>query len=140
MNLKEIIIRRIAQNGPISFHDYMEMCLYYPELGYYTSMRPKIGSNGDFYTSANLTPVFGALIGKKIVQMWGSLGQIPFSIVEVGAGDGQLCLDILTYLSSNTALYDQLQYFILEKSPAMVKLEKSRICSPKVQWIDNLSE
>jgi SAM-dependent MidA family methyltransferase len=140
MELREVIINRIQQTGPISFHDYMEMCLYYPELGYYTSVRPKIGTNGDFYTSATLTPVFGALIAKKITQMWVDLGRQPFNIVEIGSGNGQLCLDILTYLSYNTTLYDQLTYIILEKSPAMVRLEKSRICSPKVQWIDNFSD
>jgi SAM-dependent MidA family methyltransferase len=141
MELRDVIIKRIQQTGPISFHDYMEMCLYYPELGYYTSIRPKIGSNGDFYTSATLTPVFGALMAKKITQMWDDLDRQPFSIVEIGAGNGQLCLDILTYLSyHNNALYDQLTYFILEKSPVMVSLEKSRICSPKVQWINSLCD
>ena len=140
MNLPEIIISRISQHGPISFHDYMEMCLYFPELGYYTSKRPKIGSSGDFYTSTNLTPVFGALIGKQIVQMWIDLDRQPFDIVEVGAGNGQLCLDILTYLKSHDELYKQLQYFILEKSLSNVLLEKCRIRSSKVKWINQLND
>lgn len=140
MELREVIIRQIQQTGPISFHDYMEMCLYYPDLGYYTSIRPKIGSDGDFYTSATLTPVFGALIAKYITQLWVEMGRQPLNIVEVGAGNGQLCQDILTYLSHHNPIYDQLTYFILEKSPAMVSLEKSRICSPKVKWIASFSD
>ena len=43
MSLSEIIIQRIKDEGPISFHDFMEMALYYPGLGYYTSAQNKIG-------------------------------------------------------------------------------------------------
>ena len=56
MSLSEIIVQKIKAEGPISFHDFMEMALYYPELGYYTSDRDKIGVNGDYYTRFNLTP------------------------------------------------------------------------------------
>ena len=37
MLLSEIIIERIKKEGPLSFRDFMEMALYYPELGYYNS-------------------------------------------------------------------------------------------------------
>ena len=66
MQLSEIIIEHIRKNGPLSFHDFMEMCLYYPELGYYTSEQDKIGEKGDYYTSTYLTPAFGAMIGTQL--------------------------------------------------------------------------
>ncbi|WP_197739828.1 hypothetical protein [Pedobacter sp. BS3] len=56
MTLTDIIIREIRSRGPISFHDFMEMALYYPELGYYTSSKETIGEQGDYYTSPCLTP------------------------------------------------------------------------------------
>jgi SAM-dependent MidA family methyltransferase len=31
------IIRERTREGPISFHDFMEMALYHPQLGYYNS-------------------------------------------------------------------------------------------------------
>ena len=65
MELSEIIIQRIRAQGPLSFHDFMEMCLYYPGKGYYTSSGDKIGKNGDYYTSSNITSLFGAMIGKQ---------------------------------------------------------------------------
>jgi SAM-dependent MidA family methyltransferase len=37
MTLSEIVIKKIREDGAISFHDFMEMALYYPELGYYNS-------------------------------------------------------------------------------------------------------
>ncbi len=94
----------------------MEMALYYPELGYYTSAKNKIGVDGDYYTSVNLTSVFGALIGRQIEEMWNALDKGPFIIVEYGAGTGSMCRDILAYLKSNKQLYDELSYCIIEKN------------------------
>jgi len=51
MSLSDIIVQTIHRDGPISFHDFMDMALYYPGLGYYTSEKNKIGEKGDYYTS-----------------------------------------------------------------------------------------
>lgn len=98
MELSGIIIQKIRDEGPICFQEFMELCLYYPDLGYYTIAGSRIGKEGDFYTSACLTPVFGALIGKQLEEMWRIMGEPAFTIVEYGAGTGSLCHDILTYL------------------------------------------
>ena len=108
MSLAEIIKQRIEEDGPISFHDYMEMCLYYPALGYYTSERNKIGTDGDYYTSPWLGPLFGALIGKQLEQMWALLGEKAFTIVEYGAGSGHLCHDVLKHLKKKTKGYTRI--------------------------------
>ena len=96
MTLPEIITLKIRKDGPISFCEFMEMCLYYPELGYYTSCKEKIGWNGDYYTSPYLTTIFGQMVGKQIEEMWETLGKNKFTIVEYGAGTGDLCRGILT--------------------------------------------
>jgi SAM-dependent MidA family methyltransferase len=139
MSLEEIIIEKIRTQGPLAFHDFMEMCLYEPDLGYYTSGRQKIGTTGDFYTSACLTPVFGAMIGKKIEEMWQALGCQPFTLVEYGAGPGNLCHDILVYLQQNNELYNGLRYCIIEKSPQMRAIEKTHLFG-KVEWLDAIQE
>ena len=72
-------MERIKKEGPISFREFMEMALYYPELGYYNSIQNKIGANGDFYTSANLTAAFGAMIARQIEEMWQNLEKKPSS-------------------------------------------------------------
>src|SRR4051812_255234 len=110
MQLSNIIKERIDQEGPISFRDYMEMALYYPGLGYYTSARNKIGTSGDFYTSACVNPVFGAMIGKQLEEMFHLLGGREFTVVEYGAGIGLLCRDILAYLKNKKEVYDKLNY------------------------------
>ena len=137
--LTDIIIHRISEQGPISFREYMEMCLYHPGLGYYTSAREKIGQGGDVYTSSSLTPAFGAMIGRQLEQMWEHLGRGAFTIVEFGAGTGTLCRDILDYLRRNEAMYRDLRYCIIEKSEAMRTREK-RLLKDKVSWHESITE
>lgn len=139
MLLSEIIIHKIKNEGPVSFRDFMDMCLYYPELGYYTSPGNKIGTDGDYYTSSSLTPMFGAMIGKQLEQMWEILNKEPFTVVEYGAGTGHLCHDILDYLKNNEALYKNLNYCIIEKSPIMRQKEKMHL-HEKVSWFNSISE
>lgn len=137
--LSEIIKEKIWRNGPIAFQEYMEMALYYPQLGYYTSDRDKIGPKGDYYTSTNLSTVFGAMIGRQLEEMWNLMGRGTFTIVEYGAGTGALCHDVLQYLKGNQLFYDQLRYCIIEKSPFMRKTEKAYLPGEKVSWYDSIA-
>ncbi len=137
MDLLPIIKQQIHDNGPISFRDYMEIALYYPDLGYYMAPREKIGIDGDYYTSCCLGPVFGAMVAKQIDEMWRLSGEDEFTIVEFGAGDGRLCHDILDYFYSHTKYYTRLHYVIIEKSPFMRHREKAHLAG-KVCWCDNL--
>ncbi|MFV5696374.1 class I SAM-dependent methyltransferase [Flavobacterium sp. LB3P122] len=139
MLLSEIIIERIKKEGPLSFRDFMEMALYYPELGYYNSAQDKIGADGDFYTSANLTAAFGAMIGRQIEEMWQNLEKKPFKIVEYGAGTGLLCHDILDYLKNNSPLYKDLTYCIIEKSTSMREIQKKHL-HEKVSWHSSIQD
>lgn len=137
MSLAEIIIQKIQANGPVSFRDFMEMALYYPGSGYYTSDGDKIGEKGDYYTSPCYTPLFGQMIARQLEEMWNELDEQDFTIVEYGAGTGILCRDILDELKNNTRLYDKLNYCIIEKSGAMREKEK-KIVGNKVSWYDNI--
>lgn len=139
MTLSNLLIQKIKQQGPISFRDFMEMALYCPGLGYYTSDKEKIGKTGDFYTSSNLTPAFGEMLGKQIEEMWQISGETDFTVVEMGAGMGLLSCDVLEYLRKNRELYQNLNYFIVEKSPKMRDEQKKQL-NEKVQWIDSIEE
>lgn len=139
MSLSEIIKDKIETAGPISFRDFMEMALYYPDLGYYNSSQKKIGKHGDYYTSPVLSSLFGEIIGKQMEEMWILLDKKPFTIVEYGAGTGVLCHDIINYLKSNPALYYQLNYCIIEKSEAM-RHEEKKLLNEKVSWYNSINE
>jgi SAM-dependent MidA family methyltransferase len=139
MSLTEIIIQRIRSEGLISFRDFMEMALYYPDQGYYTSPREKIGTKGDYYTSPFLTGLFGHLIAKQLEEMWLATGRKEFTVVEYGAGTGALCNDILNALKNNLELYDNLRYCIIERSEVMREKEKL-IGNEKLSWYQHINE
>lgn len=116
------------------------MALYYPGLGYYNSVKPRIGKEGDFYTAVNLTTAFGASVARQLEQMWEMLGYGEFTVVEYGAGTGMLCQDILEHIRlTNKRLYDVLQYCIIEKSPVMRTRQQDHL-KGKVNWYDHIDE
>lgn len=139
IDLAGLIKKKIRKEGPVSFHDFMEMALYYPELGYYTSPSDKIGKDGDFYTSACVSSIFGTLIGRQLEEMYDHLGKGKFTIVEYGAGTGRLCRDILAYLQHNHSLYENLNYYIVEKNPRM-RESASVKDNDKVSWYESAEE
>src|SRR4030095_12657374 len=102
MNLTELIVERIQKTGSISFRDFMEMALYEPELGYFTSGEHTIGKKGDFFTSPYISPAFGAMVGRQLLEIREQLDN-EFTIVEYGGGAGLLCHDIIQFLKKNAA-------------------------------------
>jgi len=102
--------------GSISFRDFMELALYHPEHGYYSSGIAEVGHKGDFYTSPSLHPIFGAVIACQIEEMWKIMDCPPqFDIVEIGAGIGSLAYDILNSIS--VPFKDTIRYNIIEVNP-----------------------
>ena len=68
-NLAETEIRRrIASEGRITFADFMETALYYPEGGYYTTKKV-VGGTGDYFTSPAAHPAFGALLALQLERI-----------------------------------------------------------------------
>lgn len=110
------IKQRILERGRITFAEFMEMALYYPDLGYYTSLKERVGARGDFYTSPATHPIFGALISIQLEQMWHLLERpARFTVVEMGAGKGLLAHDILNYSACLSADFaNSLEYVIQE--------------------------
>ena len=117
MPLADIIISKIGEQGPISFHGFMEMCLYHPQGGYYTSGVQRIGTGGDYYTSPALSSVFGQMLARQIEEMWRLLDEEVMCIVEYEAGTGSLCLDILDYFKTRAdSLPGHIEYYIIERN------------------------
>ncbi|HVU98170.1 MAG TPA: SAM-dependent methyltransferase [Puia sp.] len=144
MPLQDLIIDTIRTQGPLSFHDFMEMALYHPGQGYYAASRDAIGEAGDFYTSPYLSDLFGEIVAGQLEEMWMWLDRRPFTIVECGAGAGLLCRDILHRLRNNPGMFDHLQYIIIEKSEWMRKKEQALLAAegllPKLRWASSLRE
>jgi len=120
----------------------METALYTPGLGYYAKDSTSIGRNADFYTSPHLHPIFGAMIGKQLEEMWHLLGSPKqFHAVEIGAGMGFLAYDILEYLD-NTDFFSSLTYTIVERNQAVAKKQTSLLekYDHKVRFESSISD
>ena len=101
----------------ISFADFMAQALYHPQYGYYMVPRDRIGKSGDFYTSSSVNALFGRLVARQLAQMAALLTAETFQIVEQGAGEGHLALDILDALAEESPeLYARLTYTLVEVS------------------------
>ena len=140
--LQEKIVEQIRKKGPISFEQFMSMALYDPDFGYYNTESRKIGREGDFYTSSYLHPVFGAVVGRQINEMWDLMGRPDnFSVVEMGAGAGYVCKDLLDSLR-RTDFFSSLQYIIIERSPAMRDNQQKLLSEfpDKVKWASALND
>lgn len=97
LTAEQEVRRRIAARGAITFAEFMDVALYWPCGGYYTSYS-RIGPEGDYYTSSLVHPAFGALLCVQLYQMWEMMERpARFHVVELGAGNGNLARDILEY-------------------------------------------
>lgn len=95
MNLKQRIMRQIEAAGPISVAEYMAMCLFDCDAGYYTTQEP-FGKDGDFITAPEVSQMFGELIGVWCVGAWRELGSPDkFILCEMGPGRGTLMQDLI---------------------------------------------
>jgi SAM-dependent MidA family methyltransferase len=117
--LKSLLLETIRRSGLITFEQYMNLCLYHPEFGYYTQGRERTGVAGDYFTSADLHPIFARLVARQAAEMWELLGRPPgFTWVEMGAGRGLFARDFLSWVKR--ALPDfaaTLDYVAIEPGP-----------------------
>jgi SAM-dependent MidA family methyltransferase len=114
-----VIREEIARRGPVSFARFMELALYAPGCGYYERPR-KIGRRGDFFTSVSVGPVFGGLLAFQFAQWLENIAPPPaqWQLVEAGAHDGQLALDVLRWLRQHRPdIFAGLEYRVIEPSP-----------------------
>ncbi len=123
------MIARIEAEGGISFRDFMAMALYEPHHGYYTSEREKMGRDGDYLTSPEVSPLFGAMVGRQLREMWQLLGNPdPFTVVECGAGNGTLARDILSWAHrAAPELHGVTRYVIVELSEKLRSRQAARL-------------
>jgi SAM-dependent MidA family methyltransferase len=136
--LEQKLIARIDSEGPITFRDFMRAALYDAELGYYNTERLKIGPAGDYYTSSNVHPAFGAVSAQAFIALWRELSvDQPLTIIELGAGTGQLAADVLAAVrDEHPEAFHELSYVIIEASKAMQARQKERLArfGEHVEW------
>lgn len=114
--LRAELAARIRRRGPLPFAEMVEAALYDPESGFYAS-GGHAGRRGDFITSPEVGPLFGAVLGRYLDEVWRELGEPdPFVVVEAGAGVGTLAR---TVLEGAPACLPALTYVLVEQSAVL---------------------
>jgi SAM-dependent MidA family methyltransferase len=136
--LTRLIEREISDAGGwIPFYRYMELALYAPELGYYSSGVQKFGKGGDFITAPELTPLFGQALAAQVAE---AMRASHPAVIEAGAGSGVLAVDLLRELERLDCLPES--YGILELSAQLRARQRETLAalSPqlasRVMWLD----
>ncbi len=137
MQMVEALRRLIERHGGwIPFSDFMRFALYEPGLGYYAAGAQKFGAAGDFITAPTLSPLFGRTVARAVASRVTSNAT---QILELGAGNGHLALDVLSWFSLRGL---SPRYAILELSAELRarQEEKLALFAPQVTWISQLPE
>lgn len=103
-----------AAGGGLRFDHFMDLALY-GVGGFYTS-GGRAGRRGDFITSPEVGPLFGAVVARWLDATWRQLGSPDrFDLIESGAGPGTLARSIL---AARPACAEALRYTAVEVSAA----------------------
>jgi SAM-dependent MidA family methyltransferase len=99
-----------GKGGKIRFDQFMELALYDPTYGYYSARMQTVGRAGDFSTSATLDESLGRALSSWIRSEAEALRPARPTVIELGAGTGQLARAILRHFR----LWDKLRYYVVD--------------------------
>ncbi len=136
----QLLGEMIAAQGPLSFAQYMERCLYAPGLGYYSAGRTKFGAAGDFVTAPELGELFARCVVNALQPTLAALGE-QADFLELGGGSGAFAEAALKALAASHTL--PRHYLILEPSADLRERQRERLLArlpadlhARVRWLD----
>lgn len=139
--LVELMFESINQSdGAISFEQFMQAALYTPGLGYYQNSLHKFGDKGDFVTAPEISDLFAKAIAESISGLINEATR-SINILEIGAGKGQLALDLICELLAKNINVD---YSVLEPSAQLQGQQKETLNSMisdknvRIEWLSQL--
>ncbi len=95
----------------------MELALYAPASGFFATHGGAGRRGGDFITSPEVGPLFGAVIARRLDALWESAGQPErFTVIEVGAGRGALAIAVL---AAGPRCRGSLHWVMVERSASL---------------------
>lgn len=134
--LSQKIRENIASRGGwTGFDEYMQQALYTPGLGYYAAGADKIGASGDFVTAPMLGNQFAQCLARQFSEILENIADRKNrTIVEFGAGTGQLMLDILEALEAQDAL--PCRYLVIETSADLVQRQQQAVKERRPKYME----
>ncbi len=132
-DLSDVIRTEIEAHGPLGFDRYMELCLYHPELGYYSRGPERSGRRGDYVTSPELDPGFGRLWAGAFESVWTSAGRPKsFTVVEIGPGEAGFAASVAAAVKGEFAA--ALDYVLVEPLPLLQARQRERLEGDRFRW------
>ena len=120
------------------FSRFMEIALYSEPSGYYASGADCIGRGGDFFTSVSTGSLFGRLLAGQFLEMYNLLGSPKeFTIVEQGANDGSLAIDVLAEFAGTPL--ENVRFVIVEPMEALRECQAKMLEGRRVEWVSDPS-
>ncbi len=117
MSLADRLRRRIAEQGPIPVSEYVTAALYDEREGFYQA-GGQAGRGGDFLTSVEVGPLFGAVVARAIDTWWRGFGcPQRFCVYEWGAGPGTLARAVVA-AEPEALRSGALRWYAIERSAA----------------------
>jgi NADH dehydrogenase [ubiquinone] 1 alpha subcomplex assembly factor 7 len=141
--LSRRIKERIRRDGPMAVDTYMSCCLWDADYGYYRRQRV-FGASGDFITAADVSQVFGELLGVWAGVVWqGVLGAPnPITIVEYGPGRGTMMRDVLRAARIVPGFANVARVHLIEASDALAEVQGATLADFRslLSWGRELDE
>jgi NADH dehydrogenase [ubiquinone] 1 alpha subcomplex assembly factor 7 len=139
--LDDIIKAKIADSGPITVAEYMQLALAHPEYGYYMRKDP-LGAAGDFTTAPEISQVFGELIGAWLASQWLAMNKPECALVELGPGRGTLMNDILRATKHISGFHDAVSIHLVETSSVLKQKQWQTLAGkhPRIIWHETFSD
>ena len=100
----------------------MAVCLYDPKEGFFSSGPLRSSESGDFLTSPEISPAFGATLARFAIEERTNFSADEFVVAELGAGSGSLMGPLLEELDDTEAIS-----YAIEASPAARATIRNRI-------------
>lgn len=105
------------REGRLSFEEFMELALYDPAVGFFATGGSAGRRTGDFITSPEVGPLFGAVVSRWLDRVWEELDRPDrFQVVELGAGRGALALSVR---AASPRCAAALEYTLVERSDVL---------------------
>jgi len=128
------------KNKYIPLDKFINKALYKKKSGYYMKNNP-FGKGGDFITGPNISILFSEMIAIWCVSFWENLGcPKKINIIELGAGNGEMMFQMIKAFNNFNKFKISTKLFILEKSNLLKKIQKKRLSSFNIVWLNSINK
>ena len=131
---------KITKNKYIALDTFINKALYDKKNGYYMHKNP-FGKNGDFITAPQISILFSEMLASWCIAFWKNLGcPKKINIIELGAGNGEMIYQMIKVFDRFNKFKSASNYFILEKSKFLRKIQEKKLNSHKITWLNSLNK